>query len=878
MADVQRVVELIFRGEDQTQAALNSALRGTEELNSKINNATQPMANAAQAALNFEAALIASGAAITGLAVKVAGDMDAAFREIATLIGVPSEELGAFRSEINDYALESSQSIESINNAIYNAISAGVDYTDSLAVVRQAEKLAVAGKGDLDSTLRVLVSSLNAYGAGMDEAESYSDALFTTVRQGQTTLPELSSSLAAVTTLAANSGVNFEELLSALASLTSVGMPTAEAVTGIRAAISAIIGPSNQAATLASDLGLEFNAAALESRGLSGVLGDVKEATGGNVEQMRVLFGSVEALSSVMALTGEASDSLATNLEAMENRAGATSAAYDEMAGAIRNANQRVVNAAQVMLAEIGTPLLTAYGDVADAIASIFATLAREVGGGTLQQFSNFLEGLAESMTVTFQSIAENLPEALASADLDPFLRGVENVRDAIAGLFDGADLTSSEGLAEVITTIGRGFEQFQGFVAGVIDVFPPFIEGLAGVLSKLSEVNPQVLEFAGAVSGWALVINTATGALTPLLAALVALGGAKGAATLAVGAIRGITLAMTGPLGLAAGFVLLMANLDKVNGALANFGGDNSIQSWANRMVTDVGAVNEAFERQEGRLRDVAISHAETLKDIGGMWAEFREMGGGPETDQDLADQAEALGAAFREAGMHYNAATGEVSKLSGEITKTIDVQDAAKESGKQWVKTIGEDGIPVFEQVGKVFTDEVTDPAVKGLKDATEETDKLRIALAQMASDEMIRAMELRVDVDIAQIEADTARIESAFESINTTISSTGDVISRLWGNMGDLSAYDQLGLEQQIRKENEAREKAFELQKRMTEAQIREMDARTKRMQQGDAMIKIEGDGLQPHLEAFMWEILRAIQTRVNADGEAYLLGAT
>ena len=41
-------------------------------------------------------------------------------------------------------------------------------------------------------------------------------------------------------------------------------------------------------------------------------------------------------------------------------------------------------------------------------------------------------------------------------------------------------------------------------------------------------------------------------------------------------------------------------------------------------------------------------------------------------------------------------------------------------------------------------------------------------------------------------------------------------------------------------------------------------------------GDGMIKVTGDGLQPHLEAFMWEILKAIQVRVNADGLKMLLG--
>jgi hypothetical protein len=44
----------------------------------------------------------------------------------------------------------------------------------------------------------------------------------------------------------------------------------------------------------------------------------------------------------------------------------------------------------------------------------------------------------------------------------------------------------------------------------------------------------------------------------------------------------------------------------------------------------------------------------------------------------------------------------------------------------------------------------------------------------------------------------------------------------------------------------------------------------------MQRGDAMIQIDGAGLQPHLEAFMFEILAAIQIRANAEGAAFLTG--
>ena len=45
----------------------------------------------------------------------------------------------------------------------------------------------------------------------------------------------------------------------------------------------------------------------------------------------------------------------------------------------------------------------------------------------------------------------------------------------------------------------------------------------------------------------------------------------------------------------------------------------------------------------------------------------------------------------------------------------------------------------------------------------------------------------------------------------------------------------------------------------------------------VEQAVGRLRIEGAGLEPHLEAFMWEILKAIQVKVNKDGLKMLLGA-
>jgi hypothetical protein len=48
------------------------------------------------------------------------------------------------------------------------------------------------------------------------------------------------------------------------------------------------------------------------------------------------------------------------------------------------------------------------------------------------------------------------------------------------------------------------------------------------------------------------------------------------------------------------------------------------------------------------------------------------------------------------------------------------------------------------------------------------------------------------------------------------------------------------------------------------------------RAEALRNGGGLITIDGAGLQPHLEAFMFEILESIQVRVNAEGYNLLLG--
>lgn len=225
----------------------------------------------------------------------------------------------------------------------------------------------------------------------------------------------------------------------------------------------------------------------------------------------------------------------------------------------------------------------------------------------------------------------------------------------------------------------------------------------------------------------------------------------------------------------------------------------------------------------------------------------------------------------------------TGDIERLSGALTKAfVNGRLSADEFGQASV-LLGERQDKMSAALAraggaaKSQADELRQQA-RETERAEQAAKQYALELEKLASNERIKLIEARVQLNVAQVQADTERIKAAFESIHSVIDSTGDVIGDALGALKDVVPNtDNFRLIQdQLDKENELRREAFTLQKQLTEAQVEHLRAQTEAMLKGEALIKIDGANLQPHLEAFMWEILRTIQTRVNRDGLAMLLG--
>jgi tape measure domain-containing protein len=159
-----------------------------------------------------------------------------------------------------------------------------------------------------------------------------------------------------------------------------------------------------------------------------------------------------------------------------------------------------------------------------------------------------------------------------------------------------------------------------------------------------------------------------------------------------------------------------------------------------------------------------------------------------------------------------------------------------------------------------------------------AEESAQKYALEMEKLASNEKIKAIESKVKLDIAEVEANAKIAEKLMDSLAATYSSDvkliGDILGSLSAEGNTLS--DKFKMSMALAA-NERVEELHQAQMKLVQAQIEYMQMKTAQMAQGNPLISIESDGLEPELEAFMWQILKKIQVKMSQEGSDFLLGS-
>lgn len=919
MASASDVVELLFRGIDEVSDVTANIASSIGDLNGKITDLAEPFADAANKALILETALVGLSAAMVGKGIAAASAFQSSFQFTTTLFEASSRAVGTFRQDILDYAQGSTQSIDSINKALQNAIGQGVDYADSLGVLKEAERLAVAQASSLDGATSLLVGTLNAYGLGMDQAAKLSDQFSITIRDGKISVEQLAALLANVSPIAAAAGVGFDQVGSAIAVLTAQGFRAEPAITGVRNIIEGIIKPTQQAADYANQLGVSFNAQALQAKGLNGVLEDVFKATGGNVEKMAQLFTTTEGLGAALALGGKGAGQFADELRLMATETGTTQAAFEKMANSVELGSQRVKNSIEIAFINLGTPLLDEFGAVQAGVAKIFQDIAHALqSGGALTPVVAALESFGQQIGAVVSSIADNLPAALTQLDFSGLIDSFGGLGREIANLFgiltDGADITTAEGLATVLQKIVDSGQSLTITVTGIISAFRPLAEAAASATANFHELDQSSKFDFGAFLGSAkLLVDTMSGLGLSLLAVGqagidmkrvmdVVFGGVQVLVNTLQLAFDGMAAAVVAPFAaIAAGIVKMSDLFGTGNSEMAQDAQDivryfDAIAENASRNADELeqgwnkvtGQATEETGALQGQLDKARTSFGQLKPAIQDSNAALTtQVTGLEDSISAVRRYEESIGVVVT-----ANEKLSKSSEKSGKdvyaLAENIKVSLAEGAAGSISIYDTALAGIATkYEQIGGGTVkatgafkaiDEAAKKSADTVSEATKKSQEWQLKMEELATNKQIKLIEATVTLNVAQIEAQSKQAVAALESITTTISGSQDLLGQLFGDLGKADTKTKWEIQDQIEKENDRLDKQLDLQKELVQAQVDNIRAQTAALQRDMPLIKIDGTGLDLELEAFMWKILEKIRIRANAEFSDYLLGVS
>ena len=495
------------------------------------------------------AAIGAAAAGATAAIVKVGSDFETSMAKVQTLADTTQVSMADLSKGITEMSNTTGQSSQSLAEALYQALSAGVQTSDALAYTEQAAKLAAAGFTTTESAVDALSTVMNAYKMDASEVNAVSDMLLQTQNKGKTTVDELAASIAQVTPTAAAMGVEFEQVSAALATMTAQGVPTSQATTQLNQ-LFAELGKSGQQASenlMKAAEGTEYAGMSFQQMMDAGVplnevlnmMSDYAEANGKSLLDM---FGSIEAGKAALTMAGENSEMFANNLEAMNESAGLTEEGFttmlDTLQGKMGILQESFTNLGIAIYQGMQEPLKGLADVGIDALDQLMTAFNEGGMEGLIQAGSNIianlLTGIAESLptlaeqginiaVTLLNAIIEQLPTIL-NAGVQAILALVTGISEALPQLIPAALNAIMTFINSLLSNlpqiISAGLQLITALVQGIVNSLPQVLQSanqaISSFVSGIASSLPQIIQ-----SGFEIVTSLASGIISNLPAIL---------------------------------------------------------------------------------------------------------------------------------------------------------------------------------------------------------------------------------------------------------------------------------------------------------------------------------------------------------------------
>jgi TP901 family phage tail tape measure protein len=871
MADLNKTVQIIFGATDKTGNVISG-------VSNNIGKIASPVADLTKKFLILEGAIVAVGVALAVKAFKESSKFEGALLDLQKVMsdseGAASQFTGAVDILSNKYGEASTDILQ----GAANFKQAGFTVKESFELQKAALDLVVAGDLEAAEASELLVSTLKGFEAPASEAARLTDILNEVSNKYATNLKQLGIGMAELSPIAKLMGFNFEETAGVLTPIIEVFRSGGEAAVALKTGLLRLISDQKPVQAALKAIGVSQKDYNGKLRSGKDILFDVAKAfktldknqklfiTGElvGIRQAGKMVKVFDGLSKSLKITrlaynsaGSVAKEVNTRLEASEKQVDRAKVAFDNMARSIGDQFR---------------PELTG---VIGSITDFEIALQGIVTGGGFETLLEKIRPQLKEWEEVIGKIAVALPEAFEKTDFTPILDALGRIDETFDDLFTGLDLTKPEDLAILFNRIIEVGGSMIDVTAGIVKVFGEVGGIIIKTIRWFSDLDPKMQKTIGSVGGVSVAITTlllpALGllgiAMTGLSLKFATMAGARG-----VGAV--IT-ALTGAAGLGAA-----ATTAGVQATTAQAKFDALFTS--SKATKGIGSITKALGKA-GLVAAIGLASFEAgklIEKFTGLNKLFRVKDvklPAPTKAEQLEFETKAR-AARKEVPVASRAVIDGIdfsSRINADrITKAvIDGIDFSSRVGGDQVAKAVIDGVDLTSRIN---TNRITKAMIDGvdmfaLRAQTETERKLLAAQALPGAQTEEEQRSLN-----AILKSRKAMEEFGIEIRNTKTAipdALRDIplpLSTIFGR--PVSSIEALEREAKRKGEISPEQKTF------IEKQNRIADAQLNRLTEGEAIINITGDGLEPELEAFMFAILERVQIRANAEGAEYLLGVS
>ena len=911
LESINAKLDKLAKGAEDTEAPVKSLGERFDELTGNLESATQPLADITNSILAFDAAVVGLAAVLGSKAIEETAKFEESLYLVQKQLGDTGPSLEKAKADIEAVALAYGTNANTVAESTASFLAAGYDYEAAAQLVDSSTQLMIAGELDAAVATDAITSSLAGFKVPANEAADASvkigDVLNKIGDISSGAFTEIVDGFKTIAPTAKDAGMSMEETAAAIATIVDTGYSGSEAANALKSGLVQLVDPPSDAREALKALGVELTDSNGKQKLAGEIMGDLAGKYAGLTEEQKlqtaaVIFGKDQAgkLNALLGDWGKSQDYVSQMLDKTTGAVGSMAKEVEGKMALLTTAIDQANEAWRQALESFGAQI-NAEGSVNafyEALQNLGVALKNVINTGALDPLVEAYQGAYEQLAEITNDIAKNLPEALAKIDWSQFQAAIGDLGDSFGNLFADIDLSTPEGLAEVIQTLVDVGANLINTTSGIVDGFKPLFDIIGNVVKVFAELDPEVASAAGYLLGLATTVNTLSGVFGSFSSAITGIGKLISGAG---GLISSFT--SLNPVVLAAATAFGAFKFGEWVGEITGYNEawDNTIGK-LNLVGETVGVADEALANSTTTLDEVAstlgvasLSMEEfnqavddgtlIFDDATGKWVKAGESA------SDLGDSIAETTQYFDDWGEGANLAgegTKALAKTTEEAVATLDYWNGLLEDAKaqyesgaisqeEYTAAVkGIDDAAAKAGVNLVTMADQADDTAKSTKEMAEASEKFALEWEKILSAERTAIFEASADIQVAQIEADAERTVAAMEMLSASFQSTGDVLTELIGLWADLEGMDQQQITEWIEREYEIREQLAQAQIDLINAEIARMEAQTAMLENGGMDITIQSDGLEPELEAFMYKILDRIRVQVAGSYQEFLLG--